>query len=66
MNLKISGRDSRFLSYQCCVDGLDLVLLKRPEARHLAAQVGVNQHLRSGKKNKLIITGNIRWGGELS
>lgn len=38
------------MSYQCGVDGLDLVLLKRPEAGHLAAQVGVNQHLKSAKK----------------
>lgn len=38
-------------SYQCGVDGLDLVLLKRSEARYLAAQVGVHQHLRLGKTN---------------
>lgn len=40
-------------SYQCGVDGLDLVLLKRSEARYLAAQVGVHQHLRLGKTNWL-------------
>lgn len=40
-------------SYQCGVDGFDLVLLQRPEARYLAAQVGVNQHLRLGKTNWL-------------
>lgn len=35
------------VTYQRGVDGLDLVLLKRSEARHLAAQVGVHQHLGS-------------------
>lgn len=34
------------VSYQCGVDGLDLVFLKRSEARHLAAQVGVHQYLK--------------------
>lgn len=38
--------------YQCGVDGLNLVLLKRSEARHLAAQVGVHQHLRLGENNR--------------
>lgn len=34
------------MPYQCGVDGLDLVFLKRSEARHLAAQVGVHQYLK--------------------
>lgn len=48
-------------SYQRCVDGLDLVFLKRSEARHLAAEVRVNQHLRW--KNKLVIVG-YNWRGK--
>lgn len=39
--------------YQCGVDGLNLVLLKRSEARNLAAQVGVHQHLRSGGEQSI-------------
>lgn len=53
--------------YQCGVDGLDLVFLKRSEARHLAAQVGVYQYLKQEekKKNNLIGIGSIQTGKSL-
>lgn len=50
------------MPYQCGVDGLDLVFLKRSEARHLAAQVGVHQYLKKKQKNKLIGIGSIQTG----
>lgn len=44
----IPANQSVFLncSHQCGVNSLNLVLLKGSEARHLAAQVGVDEHLR--------------------
>lgn len=44
----IPANQSAFLncSHQCGVNSLNLVLLKGSEARHLAAQVGVDEHLR--------------------
>lgn len=45
----IPANQSVFLncSHQCGVNSLNLVLLKGSEARHLAAQVGVDEHLRT-------------------
>ena len=53
-----------FFPYQCGVDGLYLVLLKRSEAGYLAAQVGVNQHLRCWEKQMSI--SYIQMGNNLS
>lgn len=50
MSYKMYKVAEKMLSHQRGVDGLYFVLLKRSEARHLAAKVGVNQHLRFGKQ----------------